>query len=72
MARVFLSDFECDCGHISSFCFGTVTECEARSRQKPVLLADSEADEHTIVFRGGRAIQIDCPRLGKVPLRREG
>ena len=72
MARVVLSDFECDCGHVSPFSFGTIRECEERSQKKPVLLADSEPEEHTIVFRGGRAVQIDCPRLVKVALAMAG
>ena len=68
MARAVLSEFECDCGHVSPFGFGTVRECADRSPEKPVLLADSEPEEHTIVFRGGRAVQINCPRLEKVAL----
>jgi len=72
MAQAVLSEFECDCGHVSPFGFGTIRECENRSWRKEVLLADSEPEEHTIVFRGGRAVQINCPRLGEVVLPMAG
>ena len=69
MAReILFSDFKCDCGHRGSFCEGTVKECKEQSVKRPVSLGDSEKDEHFIVFRRGRAIEIECPELGSVPL----
>ena len=69
MAReILFSDFECDCGHRSSFGEGTVNECKEQSLKRPVHLADSERNEHVIIFRQGRAIAIECPKLGTVSL----
>ena len=61
------SSFECDCGHRSHFFEGTVNEmvaCSRRSR-KPIQLWDSEAEEHAIEFRNGRAVAVICPKLGR-------
>jgi hypothetical protein len=68
MARQIIpSSFECDCGHQSDFCEGTVRDMEAdsRRRHKPMLLLDSEAEEHAIEFEEGRATAIICPKLGR-------
>jgi hypothetical protein len=68
MARLLIpSSFECDCGHQSHFCEGTVREMEAGSRRgrKVIHLLDSEADEHAIEFRNGRAMAVICPKLGR-------
>jgi hypothetical protein len=69
MAReILFSDFECDCGHRGSFCESTVKECQEQGMKRPVSLGDCENAEHFIVFRQGRAIEIECPELGSVPL----
>jgi hypothetical protein len=65
--RVVPSSFECDCGHQSHFGEGTVREMEAYSgrRHKPMLLLDSEAEEHAIEFEGGVATAVICPKQGR-------
>ena len=68
MARLLIpSSFECDCGHRSHFFENTVREMEADSRRgrKLIHLLDSEADEHAIEFRNGRAMAVICPKLGR-------
>lgn len=65
--RLIPSSFECDCGHQSHFGEGTVRELEMDSRRgrKLIHLLDSEANEHAIEFRNGRATAIICPQLGR-------
>ena len=65
--RVMPSSFRCDCGHQSDFFENTVREVEASSRRgrKWVELLDSEANEHGIEFRDGRATAVNCPQLGR-------
>ena len=68
MARHLIpSSFECDCGHRSHFCEGTVNEMIEGSRRgrKLIHLWDSETDEHAIEFRNGRVVAVICPRLGR-------
>jgi hypothetical protein len=68
MARSMVpSSFECDCGHQSHFCEGTVRDMEAdsRRRHKRMLLLDSEAEEHAIEFEGGVATAVICPKQGR-------
>ena len=68
MARSMVpSSCECDCGHQSHFCEGTVCnmEAESRRRHKRMLLLDSEAEEHAIEFEGGVAIAVICPKQGR-------
>ena len=61
--EIFPSSFECDCGHQSDFCEGTVHEMKRRSRSKEVRLGDGPGPaEHVIVFRGGKMVAIRCPR----------
>ena len=64
--RLVPSSFECDCGHQSHFCEGTVRDMEAdsRRRHKRMLLLDSEAEEHAIEFEGGVATAVICPKQG--------
>ena len=62
------SGFECDCGHESHFCEGTVSEMKAMSRKKRVYLADSE--KHVLVFEGGRTVGIECPGARKARPRK--
>ena len=68
MARSIVpSSFECDCGHQSHFCEGTVRDMEVNSRRrhKRMLLLDSEAEEHAIEFEGGVATAVICPKQGR-------
>ena len=60
--EIFPSSFECDCGHQSDFSERTVRELKAMSQKKKVYLADSEPEEHTIVFYRGKLIEIQCPK----------
>ena len=61
--EIFPSSYECDCGHLSHFFENTVREVKAESHRKKVYLADSEPQEHTIVFYQGSMIDIICPKL---------
>ena len=63
--HLFPSSFRCDCGHESHFSERTVREMRQMSRRRRQLLMDSETDEHTIEFEGGRAVAVICPRLGR-------
>jgi hypothetical protein len=56
------SSYECDCGHQSHFFENTIREAKAMSHKRTVRLGDSEADEHTIVFKQGKMVEILCPR----------
>jgi hypothetical protein len=56
------SSYECDCGHRSHFFENTIKEAKAISQKRPVHLGDSEADEHIIVFKQGKMVEILCPR----------
>ena len=60
--EIFPSSFACDCGHQSDFSENTVRELKAMSQKKKVYLADSEPEEHTIVFYRGKLIEIQCPK----------
>ena len=61
--EIFPSSFECDCGHQSDFGEGTVNEMKRMSRSKEVRLGDGCApEEHFIVFRGGKMVDIQCPK----------
>jgi hypothetical protein len=60
--EIFPSSFECDCGHQSDFSERTVRELKAMSQKKKVYLADSEPEEHTIVFYRGKLVEIQCPK----------
>ncbi len=65
--ELFPSSFVCDCGHQSEFSEGTVNEMKRMSRSKEVRLGDGCApEEHIIVFRGGKMIDI------RYPLRKPG
>jgi hypothetical protein len=56
------SSYECDCGHQSHFFENTIREAKAISHKRTVHLGVSEADEHTIVFKHGKMVEILCPR----------
>src|SRR4030095_13477629 len=60
--EIFPSSFACDCGHQSDFSERTVRELKAMSQKKKVYLADSEPEEHTIVFYRGKLVEIQCPK----------
>jgi hypothetical protein len=71
MARELIpSSFECDCGHQSHFCEGTIRgmEKESRNRRKAIRIRDSDANEHAIEFKDGDAVAVICPKLGKCPI----
>ena len=59
--EIFPSSYRCDCGHESNFFENTVREMKKMSRRKEVRLADSEPDEHVIVFYRGEMTEIICP-----------
>jgi hypothetical protein len=65
--RMVPSSFECDCGHQSHFCEGTVRDMEAdsRRRHKRMHLLDSDVEEHAIEFKDGVATAIICPKQGR-------
>ena len=56
------SSYECDYGHLSHFFANTIKEAKAMSQRRTVRLSDSEADEHTIVFKHGNMVDILCPK----------
>jgi hypothetical protein len=60
--EIFPSSYECDCGHQSHFFVNTIIEAKQMSLKKQLHLGDSEVDEHIIVFRDGRMVDILCPR----------
>ena len=65
--EIFLSSFECDCGHQSDFSENTVREMKAMSQKKKVYLADAAPEEHTIVFYRGKLVAIQCPKQAQSP-----
>jgi len=56
--EIFPSSFECDCGHQSDFSEHTVRDMKAMSQKKKVYLADSEPEEHTIVFSSSPSLRL--------------
>ena len=62
---LFPSSYRCDCGNESHFSESTVRELERLSRQKKQILGDSGRPEHDIEFKGGRAVAVLCPNLGR-------
>ena len=71
MAReLFPSSFECDCGHESHFFERTIREMkeDSRNRRKAIQILDSDANEHAIEFKDGKAVAVICPKLGKCPI----
>jgi hypothetical protein len=66
MAReIFPSSYECDCGHQSHFFTRTIREMKADSPRRRERIADSELDEHLIVFHHGKVLEVICPTLGR-------
>ena len=64
MARELVpSSYECDCGHQSQFAERTIREMKADSHCRPQRIADSEPDEHMIVFHHGKMVEIIRPKL---------
>lgn len=68
---IYPSGYECDCGHQSHFCENTVKEMREISFKKKAYLADSENEEHTIVFHLGVVVDILCPKK-KTRYRKKG
>jgi hypothetical protein len=60
--EIYPSSYQCDCGHISHFSENTIREIRQRSHKRKMYLADSELEEHTIVFYKGEMIDILCPK----------
>ena len=58
------SSYQCDCGHQSNFFERTIREMKADSHRRPERIADSEPNEHIIVFHRGKMVEIQCPTLG--------
>jgi hypothetical protein len=56
-----ISSYECDCGHQSLFGIDSVWELKDMSHADRVMLCDSASDEHTVVFYGGKMVDILCP-----------
>jgi hypothetical protein len=63
--ELFPSSYECDCGHQSHFFERTIREIKAMSMKRKQFLSDSEPQQHTIVFSGGKMMDIICPNRGK-------
>jgi len=59
------SSYCCDCGHESHFSENTIREMKRMSKMKKVKLSDSENNRHSITFYRQKAIEIQCPKLGK-------
>jgi len=69
--EIYPSSFQCACGHRSDFFENTVRELKKLSKKKEARLGDSEQPfEHTVLFRFGRFVGIDCPKLKRVVPRR--
>ena len=65
---IFPSSYECNCGHESHFFEGTIWDMQKMSRnnKKEVVLADD--NDHKIIFKGGVAVAVVCPKLGECSL----
>jgi len=65
--EIFFSSFLCDCGHQIDFSETTVGELKQMSKRKRQWLietCDDPAEEHVIVFDGGKMVDILCPQDG--------
>jgi len=61
------SSYLCDCGHVSHFAENTIREAKERSHKRIIRLLDSGPNEHTIVFRKGKMVDIICPLTADAP-----
>ena len=62
---LFPSSYRCDCGYECHFFENTVLEMSRLSRRRPQFLVE---DGHEIEFRGGEAVAVLCPSLGRCPI----
>ena len=60
--ELYPSSYECDCGHQSDFFENTIREAKETSHKRPVWLGDSAKEEHIIVFKKGKMVEILCPK----------
>jgi hypothetical protein len=62
--EIFFSSYLCDCGHQIDFCENTVDEVKQKSKRKRQWLIETcndPAEEHVIIFDGGKMVDILCP-----------
>jgi len=59
------SSYRCDCGHQLDFFENTVREMAelSRKRRKPQTIGDGS--KHGVEFKGGEAVAVICPKLGR-------
>jgi len=65
--EILYSSYLCDCGHQIDFCENTVNEVKQKSKRKRQWLietCDDPAEEHVIVFDGGKMVDVLCPETG--------
>jgi hypothetical protein len=65
--ELFPSSYLCDCGHVSHFCENTIREAKEMSKKRVIRLLDSAEEEHTIVFSGGKMVDIILPLQADAP-----
>jgi hypothetical protein len=65
--ELFPSSYLCDCGHVSHFCENTIREAKEMSKKRVIRLLDSAEEEHTIVFSGGKLVDIILPLQADAP-----
>jgi hypothetical protein len=66
--EILFSSYLCDCGHEIDFCENTVDEVKQKSKRKRQWLIETcseAAEEHVIVFDGGKMVDILCPDEGR-------
>jgi hypothetical protein len=65
--EIFFSSYLCDCGHQIDFSENTVGEAKQKSKRKRQWLMETcnnPAEEHVVVFDGGKMVDILCPDDG--------
>jgi LexA DNA binding domain len=65
--EIFFSSYLCDCGHQIDFSENTVSDVMQKSKRKRQWLLETcndPAEEHVVVFNGGKMIDILCPDDG--------
>jgi hypothetical protein len=66
--EILFSSYLCDCGHEIDFSENTVNEVKQKSKRKRQWLietCDDPAEEHVIIFDGGKMVDILCPVEGR-------
>jgi 2-polyprenyl-6-methoxyphenol hydroxylase-like FAD-dependent oxidoreductase len=64
--EIFPSSYVCDCGSESHFFENTIREMKQMSKRKRVALCGDH--NHTIIFKGGKAVEIRCPKGEAFPI----